>query len=123
MRGFLLFVIVLLFTSDLYSQVFSAKEFLFASSLQGKKFESYLNKKRFMPSGSWSKNDTIVNTYSLKEAKKKKKDTLDIKRTIEAFQTKTSLSFTYCTSLKEEYIKNLEALKQAGFFCGNWNDT
>ena len=123
MRGFLLFVIVLLFTSDLYSQEFSAKDFLFASSLQGKKFESYLNKKRFMPAGSWSKNDTIVNTYSLKEAKKKKKDTLDIKRTIEAFQTKTSLSFTYFTSLKDEYIENLNALKQEGFFCGNWNDT
>jgi hypothetical protein len=123
MRGFLLFVIALLFTSDLYSQEFSAKDFLFASSLQGKKFESYLNKKRFMPSGSWSKNDTVVNTYSLKGAKKKKKDTLDIKRTIEAFQTKNSLSFTYFTSLKDEYIKNLNALKQAGFFCGNWNDT
>jgi len=123
MRGFLLFIIVLLITTNLYSQGFSAKDFLFASSLQGKKFESYLNKKRFMPSGSWSKNDTIVNTYSLKEAKKKKKDTLDIKRTIEAFQTKTSLSFTYFTSLKDEYIKNLNALKQAGFFCGNWNDT
>ena len=123
MRGFLLFVIVLVFTSDLYSQEFSAKDFLFASSLQGKKFESYLNKKRFIPAGSWSKNDTIVNTYSLREAKKKKKDTLDIKRTIEAFQTKTSLSFTYFTSVKDEYLENLKILKETGFYCGNANDT
>jgi hypothetical protein len=124
MRGFLLFVVVVfLFSTNLYSQQFSAKDFLFASSLQGKKFDSYLNKKRFMPSGRWSKNDTIVNTYSLKEAKKKKKDTLDIKRTIEAFQTKNRLSFTYSTSLKDEYIENVNALKQAGFFCGSWKDT
>ena len=122
MRGFLLFVFVLLVTSNLYSQEFSAKDFLFASSLQGKKFENYLSKKKFMPSGNRSKNDTVVNIYNLKE-KKNKKDTLNIKRSIEAFQTKTSLSFTYFTSLKDEYTENLSSLKEAGFFCANENDT
>ena len=122
MRGFLLFIVVLFITSDLHSQEFSAKDFLFASSLPGKKFESYLSKKKFMPSGSRSKNDTVVNIYSAKEGKKKK-DTLRIKRSIEAFQTKNSLSFTYFTSLKDEYLENLRALKEKGFYCGNENDT
>ncbi len=122
MRGFLLFVFVLLISSNLHSQEFSAKDFLFASSLPGKKFESYLSKKKFMPSGSRSKNDTLVNIYSAKEGKRKK-DTLQIKRSIEAFQTKNSLSFTYFTSVKEEYFENLKALKERGFYCGNENDT
>lgn len=122
MRGFLLVVIVLLVTSNLHSQEFSAKDFLFASSLPGKKFESYLSKKKFMPSGSRSKNDTVVNIYSVKE-RKKKKDTLQVKRSIEAFQTKNSLSFTYFTSVRDEYIENLKALKERGFYCGNENDT
>lgn len=122
MRGFLLFVVVLLVTSNLHSQKFSAKDFLFASSLPEKKFENYLSKKKFIPSGSRSKNDTILNIYSSKE-KKNKKDTLQIKRSIEAFQTKSSLSFTYFTSLKDEYAENLKALKEAGFYCGNENDT
>ncbi len=124
MRGFLLFVIVLLVTSNLHSQQFSAKDFLFASSLDGKKFENYLSKMKFMPSGSRSKNDTVVNMYSVKERKKKnKKDTLEIKRIIEAFQTKTSLSLTYFTSVKDEYLENRKVLKEAGFYCGNENDT
>src|SRR5687767_14381960 len=113
MRGFLLFVIVLLVTSKLHSQGFSTRDFVFASSLTEKKFENYLSKKKFLPSGSRSKNDTIVNIYSLKE-KKNKKDTLQIRRTIEAFQTESSLSFTYFTSLKDEYADNLRALKEAG---------
>ena len=122
MRGFLLIIIILLVTSSLHSQEFSARDFLVASSLPGKKFENYLSKKKFMPCGSRSKNDTVVNIYSVKEGKKKK-DTLQIKRTIEAFQTKNSLSFTYFTSLKDEYIENLKALKERGFYCGNENDT
>ena len=122
MRGFLLFVIVLLVASNAHSQEFSAKDFLFASSLAGKKFENFLGKKKFIPCGTRSRNDTIVNMYSLKE-RRNKKDTVQIKRSIEAFQTKSSVSLTYFTSLKDEYIENLKILKETGFYCGNESDS
>jgi len=122
MRGLLLFVFVLFLTTNLWSQAFSTKDFLFASSLPEKKFENYLSKKKFMPAGSKSTNGTIVNIYNLKE-RRKKKDTLQRIRSIETFQTKNSLSFTYITSLKDEYLENLKTLKETGFFCGNETDT
>jgi len=66
----------------------------------------------------------VVNVYNVKPAKsKKKKDTLNIKRSIETFHTKNNSSFTYITSLENEYTENLEELKEAGFFCGNEKDT
>jgi hypothetical protein len=62
--------------------------------------------------------------YTLKpEKRKKKKDTLNIKRSIETYHTKNNSSFTYITSLKNEYTESLEELKEAGFFCGNEKDT
>ena len=124
MRGSLLCIIFLLFANNLISQEFSAKDFLSASSLSSKKFESYLGKKKFTPSGSRMKNDTVIRIYNLKEKKKKKKkDTVVIKRSIEAFQTKNHVSFTYFTSLRKEYIEALRTLKETGFFCGNENDS
>ena len=71
MRGVLLFIF-LLFVFDLIGQNFSAKDFLFASSLSNKKFENYLSKKKFMPSGKRWQNDTVVSIYSLKKEKVRK---------------------------------------------------
>jgi hypothetical protein len=66
----------------------------------------------------------VVNIYNVKPAKsKKKRDTLNITRSIETFRTKNNSSLTYITSLKKEYTESLEELKTAGFFCGNENDT
>jgi len=125
MRGLLLFVVFLLTTSIAQSQEFSARDFLIAASLPDKKFENYLNKKKFLPSGSRSKNDTVIRIYSLEapKKKKKKKDTLVIKRTIETFQTEKSLSVTYFTSVKDEYLENLQSLRDKGFFCPGKADT
>ena len=124
MRGFLLFLISFLFVCNVHSQEFSAKDFLYASTLSSKKLETYLNKNRFLFSGSRVQNDTMINIYSLKPVKKKKgKDTLDIKRSLETFHLKKSSSFTYITSLKKEYTESLQELKEAEFFCGNENDT
>lgn len=122
MRGFLLVFTSLLFHLAAYSQGFSAKDFLFASSLSSKKFESYLSKNNFSPSGNRFQNDTVVNIYSFKK-KRKKDDTLQVKRIIEAFETKNDVSFTYITSLKHEYLESLDELKKEGFYCGNLNDT
>ena len=63
-------------------------------------------------------NDAVVYMYSLKpeKVKKKKKDTLNIQRTVEAFQTKTNSSLTYNTSVEKEFKENLKKLKEAGFF-------
>jgi hypothetical protein len=127
MRGYLLITVAFILANNVCSQGFSAKDFLFASSLSTKKLETYLNKRNFMPSGSRSQNGTLVNIYSPKPEKKKKKnkdkDTLHIKRTIEWSQLKNNFSFTYYTSLKYEFDENLKLLKETGFFCGNEKDT
>ncbi|HET6765745.1 MAG TPA: hypothetical protein VFH08_00055 [Chitinophagaceae bacterium] len=123
MRGFLLIITAFILANNVYSQGFSAKDVLFASSLSTKKLEAYLNKRQFAPSGSRSQNGTLVRIYSPKPQKKKKKDTLDIKRSIEWLQLEDNFSFTYLTSLKDEFDKNLNLLKETGFFCGNEKDT
>jgi hypothetical protein len=124
MRGFLLFLISFLFVCTVHSQEYSAKDFLYASSLSPKKLESYLNKRKFVQGGSRLQNDIMVSIYILKpEKSKKKKDTLNITRNIETFHTKNNSCLTYITSLKEEYTESLGELKEAGFFCGNERDT
>ncbi|HET9432590.1 MAG TPA: hypothetical protein VFO37_02480, partial [Chitinophagaceae bacterium] len=125
MRGYLLIIVAFILANNVYSQGFSAKDFLFASSLSTKKLETYLNKRNFAPSGSRSQNGTLVNIYSPKPAKKRKKDkdTLNIKRTIEWSQLNNNFSFTYLTSLKDEFDQNLKLLKEAAFFCGNEKDS
>ena len=122
MRGFLLFLFSFLVICNVHSQQFSAKDFLFASSLSSKKLESYLSKKRFLPGGSRLENGGLVTIYRLKP-EKKKKDTFNIKRSIETSHTKDNFSFTYHTSLKDEFNENLAMLKASGFFCGNETDT
>jgi len=65
MKGVLL--IVFLFVAySVFSQEFSAKDFLFASSLSTKKFENYLTRKKFIACGRRWQNDTIVNIYGPK---------------------------------------------------------
>ena len=123
MRGFLLFLFLFLVVCNAHSQHYSAKDFLQAPSLSSKKLESFLNKKKFLPAGNKVNNNIVVNIYSLKpEKKKKKKDTLNIRKTIEIFHTKDKSSFTYITSLENEYTESLDELKEAGFFCGNESD-
>ena len=118
MRGFLFTIAAFILANNVYGQGFSAKDFLFASSLSTKKVEAYLNKRHFVPSGSRSQNGTLVNIYSPKPEKKKKKqkDTLHIRRSVEWFQVNNNFSFTYLTSLKDEFDENLKFLKEAGFF-------
>ena len=128
MRGFLLFLISFSVVCNVHSQEYpakySAKDFLYATSLSPKKLESFLNNKKFLPGGRRYQTDVVVNTYFLKpEKRKKKKDTLNIRRSIETYRTKNNSSFTYITSLKKEYTESLEELKEAGFFCGNEKDT
>lgn len=125
MRGFLLTLVAFIVATNVYGQKFSADDVLFASSLSTKKVEAYLNKRHFVPSGSRSQNGTLVNIYSPKPEKKRKKnkDTLTIKRSLEWSQLENNSSFSYVTSLKEEFDQNLRLLNEAGFFCGNEKDT
>ena len=125
MRGSVLFLISFLLVCHAYSQEFSAKDFLFASSASSKKLESYLTKNHFLPAGSKIQDGNRVNVYRfLKPQKnKKKKDTLNINRAIETFRTKNNFSFTYITSLKKEFDESLLELKESGFFCGNETDS
>src|SRR6187402_1756774 len=103
MRGSILFFISFLIVCNIHSQEFSAKDFLYASSLSTKKLDNYLDKKKFLRGGSRLQNDIVVNIYILKPGKsKKKKDTLNIRRSIETYHTKDNSSFTYVTSLKNE---------------------
>jgi hypothetical protein len=124
MRGYLIFFISFLFVCNLHSQEFSAKDFLFASSVSSKKLESYLTKNNFLPGGSKFQDGNQVNIYRFfkPQKNKKKKDTLNISRTIEIFRTKNNFSFTYLTSLKNEFDESLLELKESGFFCGNEKD-
>ena len=125
MRGSVLFLISFLLVCNAYSQEFSAKDFLYASSVPSKKLESYLTKKHFLPGGSKFQDGNQVNIYHFvkPQKNKKKKDTLSINRTIEILRTKNNFSFTYITSLKKEFNESLLELKESGFFCGNEKDT
>ena len=124
MRGFLLFLILFLLVCDLHSQEFSANDFLFASSLPSKKLENYLSRKNFLPGGSRFQDGNQVSIYNLKVQKsRKKKDTLNIRRSVETFHTKNNFSLTYITSLKKEFDESLQELRESGFFCGNEKDT
>src|SRR5215510_13953836 len=117
MRGFLLFVFVLPGFINLSAQQFSAKEFLFASSLTSKKFDNYISK-RFSSCGNKYKNDTIINSYNIK-TDKKKKDTDSIKRRFETYRAKDYFSFAFFTSSKKEFEESKKALYNEGFFCGS----
>lgn len=125
MRGSVLCLISFLLVCNAYSQEFSAKDFLFASAVPSKKLESYLTRNHFLPGGSRVQDGNQVNIYRfLKPQKnKRKKDTLNIRRTIEIFRTKNNFSFTYITSLKNEFDESLLELKESGFFCGNEKDS
>jgi hypothetical protein len=124
MRGFLLSVIILSTVLPVFSQQYSAKDFLFASSFIPKKFEGCLSKNKFIPSGSTMKNDTIVNTYSLRPVKKKKGKVPDpVKRNVETYKTSKSFSFSFLTSSRKEFDESKKFLTAEGFFCGNDNDT
>jgi len=108
-----------------YGQKLSVNDFLYASTLPQKKLDGFLTRNKFLSSGSKLQNDAVVYFYSLKpeKIKKKKKDTLNIQRTVETFQTKNNSSLTYTTSVEKEFTENLKELKEAGFFCGNEKDT
>jgi hypothetical protein len=121
MRGSLLFVIALLTGVTSVAQKFSAKEFLFASSLSEKKFGTYVNKK-FSPSGNKLKNDTLINIYSQKKDKRKSnKDS--VVRKIETYHAKGNFSFAFFTSSKDEFEENKQALYEEGFFCPPAHDS
>lgn len=121
MRGSLLFVIALLTVSISFAQKFSAKEFLFASSLSEKKFGHYLSKK-FSPSGNKIRNDTIISIYSQK-ADRKKANKDSVLRTLETYQSNNTFSFAFFTSSKKEFEENKKALYDEGFFCPQDHDS
>src|SRR4030095_143847 len=100
MRGSVLFLISFLFVCNAHSQEFSARDFLYASSVSSKKLESYLTKNHFLPGGNKFQDGNQVNIYRFfkPQKNKKKKDTLNITRTIEICRTKNNFSFTYLTS-------------------------
>jgi len=125
MRGFLLFLISFLLAFNVSGQKLSVNDFLSASTLPQKKLDGFLTRNKFLSNGSRVQNDAVVYMYSLKpeKVKKKKKDTLNIQRTVEAYQTKNNSSLTYTTSVEKEFKENLKELKEAGFFCGNEKDT
>jgi hypothetical protein len=117
-------VIALFSLSSVYSQSFSAEDFLFPSAFTSKKFENYLDRKKFFPSDSRFQHDTVVRVYSLKmKIPKKKKDTIRIIKKVETYRANNTFSFAYLTSLKNEYNESLRELKEEGFFCGNQSDT
>ena len=125
MRGSVLLLISFLLVCNVHSQEFSAKDFLFASAVPSKKLESYLTRNHFLPGGSKIQEGNQVNIYRFLKPQrgKKKKDTLNIHRTIEICRAKNNFSFTYITSLKKEFDESLRELKESGFFCGNEKDT
>jgi len=120
MKRLLLLYFIALAFNDAIGQDISAKDLLYSASFSPKKFESYLNKRKFSPSGSRFQFDTLVNIYSLKA---KKKHPLDRIKNIETYKTKNTFSFALITSSEKEFRENFTSLKQSGFFCGNENDS
>jgi hypothetical protein len=124
MRGYLLFLIFFLSVCNLHGQDYSVKDLVYATTLPAKKQDGFLSRNKFVPAGSRVQNDVIVKIYNLKhEKRKKKRDTLNIIRSLESYRTKANSSITYITSLKEEYLENKRLLKEGRFFCGNDNDS
>lgn len=124
MRGLLLFFISFFVICKLHGQKYSVKDLVYATTLPAKKQDGFLSRNKFLPGGSRMGKDGLVNTYHLKpEKSKKKKDTLNIIRTLETYRSKNNSSITYTTSLRKEYLENQRILKEGGFFCGNENDS
>lgn len=124
MRGALLFFISVFLICNVHGQDYSIKDLVYAATLPAKKQDGFLSRNKFIPGGRKLHEDAEVIIYNLKpEKSKKKKDTLNIIRTLETFRSKDNSSITYFTSVKEEYIENQRILKEGGFFCGNENDS
>jgi hypothetical protein len=124
MRGVLLLFISFFVICHLHGQGYSVKDLVYATTLPAKKQDGFLSRNKFIPGGSRMGKDGMVNVYNLKPPKsKKKRDTLNIIRTLETYRSKTNSSITYITSVKKEYLENQEILKEGGFFCGNENDS
>jgi len=119
MKRFVLFFFICLLLNKANSQDISAKDFLFSSSFTPKKFETYLNRKKFLPSGTRLQYDTLVNIYSLRPQKKRKTENIT---NVETYKTKNNFSFAFITSSRNEFNESISSLKQAGFFCGNEKD-
>jgi len=124
MKRFLLFIFIVskLLPYNGYCQSLSAKEFLNVFSLSPKKFDSYLGKRKFVLIGKWFQNDTTITTYSLK-TKKRAKDTVSVTRVIETYQKNKNFSFAFNTSSRHDYTDARKELKDAGFTCGNEDDS
>ena len=120
MKRFVLVLFIGSLLNNANSQDISAKDFLFSSSFSPKKFESYLNKKKFFSSGTRLQFDTLVNIYSLKPEKKQNGSAIT---NVETYRTKNSFSFSFLTSSHTEYTESIKVLKEAGFFCGNEFDS
>lgn len=120
MKRFLLLFFICFLLNNANSQEISAKDFLFSYSFSPKKFESYLNKKKFSSSGTRLQFDTLVNIYSLNGEKKQKGKVVT---NVETYKTKNSFSFAFLTSSRNEFTESIKLLKEANFFCGNENDS
>lgn len=119
MRGVLLLIVLLSFFTSA-AQQFPVKELLFSASTE-KKFENFLEKK-FSPSDKRFNNDTIINVYSLKTARKKTGDDPTV-RNIETHKAKEHFSFSFLTSSKKDFDDFKKILYDEGFFCGRDNDS
>ncbi len=125
MKRGLFFLFTCLVAFEINGQQFSAGDLLFASCFTAKKFDNYIAKKKFLPSGSRIDNGQMVHVYNLKPPKRRKKDkdTLIEVRKIETCQAKDDFSYTFFTSSRSDYTESLQDLREEGFFCGNENDT
>lgn len=120
MRGFLLFVVVILSHHLSFAQRFSAKDFLFAASYTDKKFDNFISR-NFSLAGKVINGDTVITTYNLRS--KKKNDDDSVVRRFETYLANDHLSFAFFTSSLKEYADNKRFLYEDGFFCGLDNDT
>lgn len=117
MRGFLLFLILLIVFDSANAQQFSAKDLLL-TSFTPKKFDNYLSKRKFSSYGKRSHSDTLISMYNQRPGKKNRDSTI---RNIETYLSKEYFAFTFKTSSKDEYENLKRNLSDEGFYCGNCN--
>jgi len=118
MKRVLLFIGVVSIAGVCYGQQFSVDEFLEVSAIPAQKLNNYISKKGYTPAGKTMQNDTIVDTWQ--QAVKLTQDNLNPAiRRISKYQNGKSVSFSYQTPSREEYIQAISILKKDGFFCGN----
>lgn len=122
MRFLFCFIACCLLSGGVSAQVFSADELLGFASYSGKRFESFITKKGFIPSGHFLQSDSVIDTWDMLP---KPGDSLSpfVHRRVIRSQRQQVTDYAYQTSSLQEGMEALREMQKNGFVMSdsNWN--